>query len=498
MIEAKVHGALRDFLRVSGGDRWPHHLTMARLVARALRLGRDALIQTGVFPNSSQRYALSYLMPILMSPTAVVLVASSQVRRQLQERDIPDLQGWLGSEKPILEGDRLDRDFDGLLLTSPEAWLRDRLGGGSDFRDGVPTLIDGADDWERWIQNSLTVAISPEDWFDWITASAQQSAKIRDVQLTLVQGSLARPDNPYQAHLIDQDDQAALSQLHPDAEMPPAWREFWESWRSHPGAVWAKLNRHQGQLWLYHSPVDISKILAPLWQRQPMVWVGGALDLDRDALAFRERLGLGEMTCVKFNPDRHHLHLYAPERLPLPNTPEYKAALLRELHELIRIGSSADTAAGLITIIVGDVPLRAIVAAQLAADFGSRVRVEQTDLAENGILISGWSFWRDHQGELPASKLLAIATLPFPSLEDPYVAAEVAHYKQHRQDWFRLYLLPTALRELQRAIAPLREVQGTVVLLDVRAIYRSYGKQFFAALSPYARVNSPEVGLFET
>jgi ATP-dependent DNA helicase DinG len=225
-----------------------------------------------------------------------------------------------------------------------------------------------------------------------------------------------------------------------------------------------------------------------------MVWVGGALDLDRDALAFRERLGLGDMTCVKFNPDRHHLHLYAPERLPLPNTPEYKAALLRELHELIRIGSSADTAAGLITIIIGDVPLRAIVAAQLAADFGSRVRVEQTDLAENGILISGWSFWRDHQGELPTSKLLAIATLPFPSLEDPYVAAEVAHYKQQRQDWFRLYLLPTALRELQRAIAPIREVQGTVILLDVRAIYRSYGKQFFAALSPYARVSSAEVG----
>ncbi|WP_246198914.1 helicase C-terminal domain-containing protein [Sodalinema gerasimenkoae] len=497
VIEAEVHGALRDFLRVSGGDRWPHHLTMARLVARALRLGRDALIQTGVFPTSSQRYALSYLMPILMSPTAVVVIGSTQVRRQLQERDIPDLQAWLGSNKPVQEGDRLEAGFEGLLLTSPEAWLGDRLAGGEGFRDGVPTLIDGADDWERWTQQSLTVAISPQDWVDWIAASPDQGPQIRDVQVALVRRSLERPDNPYQSHIIDQREQTALAQLSPDAGMPLAWRSFWESWRSHPGGVWAKLNRRQGQLWLYHSPVDLGKCLAPLWERQPMVWVGGALDLERDAAAFRERLGLGDMTCVKFNPVRHPLHLYAPERLPLPNTPEYKPALLRELHDLIRIGSSAETAPGIITIIVGDVPLRAIVAAQLAADFGSRVRVQQSELPENGILISGWSFWREHQGELPASKLLVIATLPFPSLEDPHVSAQVAHYKQQRQDWFRLYLLPMALSDLQRAIAPIREVQGTVVLLDVRAIYRSYGQQIFAALSPYARVNSPDVSLFE-
>ncbi|MEO0012413.1 MAG: hypothetical protein RLZZ535_802, partial [Cyanobacteriota bacterium] len=47
MIEADVHSSLRDFLRQHGNRNFPHHLTMARLISRALRLGRPALMQTG-------------------------------------------------------------------------------------------------------------------------------------------------------------------------------------------------------------------------------------------------------------------------------------------------------------------------------------------------------------------------------------------------------------------------------------------------------------------
>jgi ATP-dependent DNA helicase DinG len=85
--------------------------------------------------------------------------------------------------------------------------------------------------------------------------------------------------------------------------------------------------------------------------------------------------------------------------------------------------------------------------------------------------------------------LLAIATLPLPSLEDPLVAGRVAYHKRNRQDWFRLYLLPTALNELQRAVAPVRSAQGIVALFDNRVLHRSYGQQVLAALSPLARID---------
>jgi ATP-dependent DNA helicase DinG len=84
---------------------------------------------------------------------------------------------------------------------------------------------------------------------------------------------------------------------------------------------------------------------------------------------------------------------------------------------------------------------------------------------------------------------LAIATLPIPSMENPLVAGQVAYYKQQRQDWFRLYLLPTAIHELHRAIATTREHQGLVALFDSRVIHRSYGKQILESLSPLARMN---------
>ncbi|MEO8893198.1 MAG: helicase C-terminal domain-containing protein, partial [Coleofasciculaceae cyanobacterium] len=118
------------------------------------------------------------------------------------------------------------------------------------------------------------------------------------------------------------------------------------------------------------------------------------------------------------------------------------------------------------------------------------------ELDHNGILVTGWEFWRAHQSAIPAPQLLMIATLPIPSLENPLVAGQVAYYKQRRLDWFRLYLLPTALRELQRAIAPVRASRGVVALLDNRVNHRSYGKQVLSALDPFARINYLDSSLF--
>lgn len=141
-------------------------------------------------------------------------------------------------------------------------------------------------------------------------------------------------------------------------------------------------------------------------------------------------------------------------------------------------------------------PLKSQVGAILAAEFGSRVQVEKTCLDDNGILVTGWEFWRQHQSVLPAPQLLAIATLPLPSLENPLVAGRVASFKRAQKDWFRLYLLPAALGELARAIAPARERQGVVALLDSRVLHRSYGSQVLAALSPLARIDYLDTSLF--
>ena len=80
LLEAEVHISLREFLRHQGQPLWDHHLTMARLVSRALRLDRSALIQTG---STFSRYGLSYLMPCLLSDRPILLVVPSNIQQKL-------------------------------------------------------------------------------------------------------------------------------------------------------------------------------------------------------------------------------------------------------------------------------------------------------------------------------------------------------------------------------------------------------------------------------
>jgi ATP-dependent DNA helicase DinG len=178
----------------------------------------------------------------------------------------------------------------------------------------------------------------------------------------------------------------------------------------------------------------------------------------------------------------------------MPNSPRFQDALIQQVRTLLMLSAKAQGSA---VLLVGDVPLKSQLGAVLAAEFGSRVQVEKTNLDERGILITGWEFWHKHQAVLPPPQLLMIATLPIPSLENPLVAGQVAYYKQQRLDWFRLYLLPAALRELQRAIAPVRESQGVVALLDNRVNHRSYGRQVLSALSPFARINYLDASWFK-
>lgn len=255
------------------------------------------------------------------------------------------------------------------------------------------------------------------------------------------------------------------------------------------------VSRCNGSFSLYCAPAEVAGDLALIWSRQPVVLIGSALDQETEATIYRTRMGLPQLTCLKFAGDRHNelIQLYLPDQFPLPNTPQFQVALMQHLHALMSIKA---TVPGLTVVLIGDTPLKSQVGTTLAAEFGSRVQVEKICSDENGILISGWEFWRQHQDVLPDPRLIVIPTLPLPSLENPLVAGRVDYYKQKRQDWFRLYLLPTALNELARAIAPVRNRQGVVALLDSRVLHRSYGQQVLAALSPLARTNYLDSSLF--
>ncbi|MEA5566955.1 ATP-dependent DNA helicase [Anabaena sp. UHCC 0399] len=513
MIEAEVHLSLHNFLRSQAGfPSWPHHLTMARLVARALRVGRSALIQVGAVCGYQGRYRTSFIASALMWHGSVIIVATEAVQQRLLRVEIPRLQQWLQVNKPIRTGDAWpDPEFQGLLLTSPEAWLKGQLTSSDDFPPGIPTIIDGVDDLEDWVRHQLTQTIQPQDWDQLILACPREADAVRTARAELTHEIFQHPANPYECYLIAQSEADILTRLCGVLEsvegIPTVWKEFCQQFSklndnsanlpitSSPPLFWSTIARRQGLFSLHYAPMELGSILAPIWQRQPVVLVGSALEPETEAPLFRQRLGLDDVTCLKFASDSQSeaIQLHIPYKLPLPNTPEFQAAFIHKVRTLLCLSA---TAPGLTVLLVGDVPLKAQSGAILAAEFGSRVQVEKTCLDDNGILVSGWEFWREHQAVLPAPQLLIIATLPLPSLENPLVAGRVAYYKRSHQDWFRLFLLPTALNELQRAVAPVRESQGVVALLDSRVVNRSYGSQILAALSPLARLNYLDPSLF--
>lgn len=479
---------------------------MARLVARALRLGRSALIQVGAVCGYQGRYRTSFVASALMWHGPVIIVAQEAVQQLLLRVEIPRLQQWLPANKSIRTGDAWPgAQFQGLLLTSPEAWLRGQFAGSDRFPPGIPTIIDGVDDLEDWVRHQLTQDIQPDDWDQLMLACPNQAEAIREARIQLTHELFQHPANPYECYLISQPEIEILNRLYSALEsvqaLPEPWKQFWQQFQTldenlpPPALFWATIAHRQGLFSLHYAPMELGEILSPIWQRQPVVLIGSAIEPETEAPLFQQRLGLDDLTCLNFSSESQAeaIQLYVPYKLPLPNTPEFQTAFIHKVRTLVCLSA---TAPGLTVVLVGDVPLKSQVATILASEFGSRVQVEKTCLDENGILISGWEFWREHQRVLPAPHLLIIATLPLPSLENPLVAGRVARYKRSHQDWFRLYLLPAALNELQRAIAPVRESQGIVALLDSRVVNRSYGAQILAALSPLARINYLDPSLF--
>ena len=485
MLEAEVHSELRAFLREQDKPSWPHHLTMARLVARALRLGRPALIETGTVP---QKYCLSYLAPALLSPGSVVIVAPTEVQ-QLLLVEIPPLQRQLGTGKEIQVEDswRGDR-FEGVLLTTPQSWLADRLQNQGRFPRSVPTLIEGADHLEEWVRKSLEVSLRQGDWNQLILTHPDLAESIRNVLVQLTKALFSRPQNPYGCCLIEQPERDSLRSLLETlaSELTGVMSDFWQQWQTNNHILWASLDREAGQFALHISPGSVAHAMQPIWAWQPVVLMGSFLDGEKEAPIYRHSLGLEEILTLKFSSDRQTepIQLYLPDHLPMPNTPQFQGALFEQTRQLISLSPAKS-----IVLIVEDVPLKAQVGTTMASEFGSRVQVERLNLADNGVLVCGWKFWHTYQERLPTPQLLVVATLPLPSLENPLVAGRVAYYKRQHQDWFRLYLLPTALRELQRAVIPIRSAQGVVALLDNRVNHRSYGSKILNALEPYARIN---------
>ncbi|MFN5117523.1 MAG: helicase [Cyanobacteriota bacterium] len=480
MLEASAHQHLKALLRKEGGQRWPHHLTLSRLVARSLRRVDHTLVRLA--PGTDPSWLISLLVPLALSETPLALVVSDALRQRLLQVEWPRLRSvglalpcWEGAEVP--EGARLWLLNHGELLA---AWTNRRLG-------ERQLVIPEAEILESCLREAMAIRLAPHHWDLLRRAVPSTEASLLSLHERLSRRLLSHPRSPHQLVPLGAEEEAPLRHLLQLLSPLPAPWPAWLSAGNEGWTSWAEVDPSQLQWQLHRQPLNPLAQLGGLLEGRGAV-VCGELAIGRAAEASNcnsgasgAALGLTPQVVLELGAPSlsDPLPLYAPLRQPLPNSPHFGEHLLDHARRLV-LGQS-----GLTVVLLDDDNLRNGLASGLAAEFGSRVGQESTAPESNGVLCCRWSWWLAHQARLPLPAQVVVGLLPIASLEDPLTAARVNELRRQGRDWFRELLLPESLNQLQRGLAGLRRGGGRLAVLDGRLRGRSWGRQVFLAIEPW-------------
>ena len=493
MLEAQVHSQLRDFLRNQQDSPWRHHLTMARMVARGLRLKRSTIIQTGV---NHEEYFPSYITPALLSDSSVVIVTDKTTQKRLIQDKIPLLQQSLNNKSLITNkcGITLDSTST-VFVIDYQTWL-DKL-----FKQlldlNMTTIITEAEKLPDMMTEYLSQEITSQQWYQLAVNSPKYQHIIRDKLAKLTKLIYAHPPNPYESYLLDEEEITIINDIcnlikdqQPNYDFEQ-FIEFQKLLLSHPDYIsYFKVNRSQASFTIKVSPLELKSSVSNLWSNHNLILLANYLEPQKYPVDYSDKLGLNleNFTCLKFSPSAQNnsLKIYFTKNLPFPNSPHFFPRVNQEILALvgaIKINHHP------IIIIINELPLQGQITTSLAAQFGSRVKLNSPKISNNTILVCDMGFWLNNQMKLRSPQLLIIPTLPIPSLENPLISAQVTYYKNSKKDWFRLFLLPYTIKILQQAVTYIRNNDGVLALLDNRVNNRSYGTKILQALEPYGKIN---------
>lgn len=486
MLEAHAHHQLKALLRREGlgsQERWPHQLSLCRLVARSLRRGDRTLIRLA--PGSDPGWMLGLLVPLALSDAPVAVVLSDNLRQRLLQVELPRLAAS-GLALPCHEGSGSPQARVWLLSVENlvEAWRAGCLG-------TRQLVIPEAEQFDARLRSSLALRLSSPDWDRLVRAHPAAASALADLHARLSRLALAHPGGGRRPLRLAAEDEAPLRQLLALLQPLP---EPWDDWLSTGGDDWVS--------WIARDLPSPRQSVMPPWtlHRQPLDPLhsldgllgqrGVVMVAEASAPAATGEgpgcpsLGLHPDVCVDLGdaPLADPLPVYAPLRQPLPNSTRYGDHLLEHCRRLV-LGQD-----GLSVVLLDDEGLRLGLTSGLAAEFGSRVGHESTTPDGNGVVCARWSWWLDHQARMPLPSQLVVGLLPIASLEDPLTAAQVLALRRQGRDWFRERLLPDGVTRLQLAVTGLRRQGGRLAILDGRLRGRSWGRQVLKGLEPWVNL----------
>ena len=482
MLEAQAHQQLKALLGQEGGEAWPHHLSLSRLVGRSLRRGDHSLIRLAV--GSPPSWWISLLVPLALSGSSLAVVVSTTLRQRLLQVELPRLSR-AGLPLACSEGSTPPPAGVLWLLSHGElvrAWQQGLLA-------DRQLILPEAEQLETLLRQALAIELEPQHWDQLRRALPSASDALLNLHERLSRRVLAAPRNPEGLVALSQDDEAPVRQL---LELLKPLPEPWARWHEAHDQGWTSWASVDPELLLWtlqRQPLEPLEPLAGLLNGRGAIVIGqlptprhGGDSLPASALT----MGLKPQVDVVLGeaPLADPLPLFAPLRQPLPNSPMYGDHLLEQSRRLV-LGQERLT-----VVLADDSQLLLQLTSALAAEFGTRVVHQCTTPDPNGVLCASWSWWLGHQERLPLPAQVVVALLPIASLEDPLTAARVGILRCQGRDWFRELLLPDALLRLQLGVASLRRQSGgRLAILDGRLRGRSWGQRVLQALEPWVNLS---------
>jgi ATP-dependent DNA helicase DinG len=189
MLEASAHRHLKELLRLEGGQRWPHHLTLSRLVARSLRRSEHTLVRLA--PGTDPSWWISLLVPLAVSEVPLALVVSDTLRQRLLQVEWPRLRA-VGLDLPCWEGPAAPATARLWLLNHREllaAWRAGELG-------ERQLVLPEAEQLEAELRSAMAVRIEPGHWDSLRRAQPAAASSLLALHARLSRQVLQHPHHP--------------------------------------------------------------------------------------------------------------------------------------------------------------------------------------------------------------------------------------------------------------------------------------------------------------
>ena len=249
-------------------------------------------------------------------------------------------------------------------------------------------------------------------------------------------------------------------------------------------------------VFLRAAPIDVSGIIRDLLidRMKATVLTSATLTVEGSFDYVRGRLGVEHATDIRVPSEfdfAQQAILYLPRRMPPPKSPEFGAAVAREVFDLL--GRSRGRAFVLFTsyamlrtvrdIVERDLPFPLIVQGTAPRS----VLLSQFRSTPHAVLFATSSFWQgvDVAGE--QLSCVIIDKLPFASPGDPITAARIEAIAADGGDAFQDYQVPLAILALLQGLGRLirhRDDRGVLAVLDPRLRTMGYGRRFLDSFPP--------------